>query len=70
MKQSQMNRHQKVEFIKTNYPELYKLLQENASDFLANIQHLSFSNIYDYNTWVAFYCGKTDNINLMKKLLL
>lgn len=65
-----MNLEQKIEFIKSNYPELYKLLKANASDFLANIQHPSFTNIYDYTIWIAFYCGQINDTDLMKKLLL
>lgn len=65
-----MNRKQKVEFIESQYPELYKLLEANAFEYLEDVWNADIDNITNYNNWVAFYCGQICNADLMSKLLV
>lgn len=65
-----MNRKQKVEFIETHHPELYKLLEANAFEYLEDVWNADMNSITNYNSWVAFYCGQLDNVDLMNQLLV
>ena len=65
-----MNREQKLNFIKENHPELFKNLEENVPNVILNVWDICTREIGLYNSWVAFYCGKLGDIDLMNRLLI
>jgi len=65
-----MNRQEKVDFIKENFPELYKLLEKYTPDFLKDVWNTNVESINTYNTWVSYYCGQLLNPELMNQLLI
>lgn len=65
-----MNRQEKIAFIETNHPELYKLLEANAFEYLEDIWTADMDSITNYNNWVAFYCRQQFDLDLMNKLLV
>lgn len=66
-----MNREQKLIFIKTQHPDLYKLLEEHLGDcFFENVLGADTSELDLYNAWIGFYCGKHGDEKLMDMLVI
>lgn len=65
-----MNRAEKLQFIKEEHPELYKLLEENVRDFVEDVWNASVQDIFSYNIWVSFYCKQFSDTELRDELLI
>lgn len=65
-----MNREEKLKFIKEMHPELYTSLAENVPAFVDDVWNADSRDISLYNSWVAFYCGQIQDVDLMNKLLI
>lgn len=66
-----MNREQKLIFIKTHHPNLYKLVEEHVGNrFLENPWGADANTLTLYNCWISFYCGQFNDVKLMNMLMI
>lgn len=64
-----MTPKEKLSFIQQKFPELYSLLEMNVPFVVENTEHMTREDAEICNCWIAFYCGKIENPQLMMSLL-
>lgn len=57
-----MSNKKRLEFIQTNHPKLYALLEMTVPMSVENTEHMNASDIFDCNRQVSLYC-QTEHIS-------